>query len=66
MVSLTDYGYNGMDNGIKVYKFLQGIKSTELEAAVNVVVRVQPENYSTDFDATESYLSQMVMKKGSS
>ena len=40
MVSLTDYGYSGMDNGIKIYHFLQGIKSTELVAAVNVKPKV--------------------------
>ena len=37
MESLIDYGYSGMDNGTKVCHFLQGIKSTDLEAAVNVV-----------------------------
>ena len=36
MESLVDYGYNGMDNGTKVCRFVQGIKSTELEAVVNV------------------------------
>ena len=52
-----------MDNGTKVCHFLQGIKSPELEAAVNVVC-TQPEKYGTDFDATVSYLDQMVTKKG--
>ena len=37
MESLTEYGYSGMYNGTKVLHFLQGVKSTELEAAVNVV-----------------------------
>ena len=65
MESLTDYGHIGMDNGIKVHHFLQGIKSAELKAAINVVW-VQPEMYGMDFDATVRYLGQMVMKKGSS
>ena len=63
MESLTDYHYSGMDNGTKVCHFLQGIKSSELEATVNVV-HSQPEKYGTDFDAVGSYLGQMVMKKG--
>ena len=62
MESLTDYSYSGIDNHTKVCHFLQGIKSTEMEAAINVV-RDQPENYGMDFDATVSYLGQMVMKK---
>ena len=35
--SLVDHGYSGMDEGIKVCRFLKRIKSTELEAAINVV-----------------------------
>ena len=62
MESLTDYGYSGMNNGTKVGHFLQGIKSIELKAAVNVVW-AQPKKYETDFDATVSYLGQMVIKK---
>ena len=38
MEGLTDYGYKGMDNGTKVSHFLQGIKNTELELAVNVIL----------------------------
>ena len=53
--SITDYGYIDIDNGIKLCHFLQGIKSPELEAVVNVV-HPQPEKYGTDFDATMSYL----------
>ena len=52
-----------MENGTKVRHFLQSIKSTYLEAAVNVVW-VQPEKYGTDFDATVSYLVKTVTKKG--
>ena len=63
MESLTDYGYSGMDNGSKVCHFLQGIKSSELEAMVNVV-HAQPEMYGTDFDVVVSYLGQMVTRKG--
>ena len=51
-----------MDNGTKVGHFLQGIKSTELEAGINAVW-AQPEKYGTDFDATVSYLGQIVTKK---
>ena len=53
--SLTDYGYSRMDNGTKVCCFLEGIKSTELEALINVVW-AQQEKYGSDFDATMSYL----------
>ena len=63
MESLTDYGYSGMDNGIKVRHFLQGIKSPEFEAVVNVVC-AQLEKYDMDFDAVVFYLGQMVTKKG--
>ena len=65
MESLRDYGYSGMDDGIKVYHFLQGFKSTEFEAAINVVWSKQ-RIIKTDFDATISYLSQMITKKGAS
>ena len=51
-----------MDNGTKVHRFLQGIKSTELEAVINVV-QAQPRKYETDFEATVFYLGQMVTKK---
>ena len=62
MESLTDYGYCGIDNDTKVHHILQGIKSPELKAAVNVVC-AQPEKYGTDFDTVASYLGQMVTKK---
>ena len=64
MESLSDSGCSGMDNGTQFHHFLQGIKSTELEAAVNIV-QAQPEKYGTDFDITVSYLGKMVTKKGS-
>ena len=51
-----------MNNGTKVHHFLQGIKSPQLEAVVNVV-QAQPKKYGTDFDAAMFYLGQMVMKK---
>ena len=51
-----------MDDGTKVHHFLQGIKSSELEAAVNAV-QAQLEKNDKDFDMTVSYLSQMVTKK---
>ena len=63
MGSLTDYGYSEMDNGTKVCHFFKGIKSTELEAVVNVV-QAQPEKYGMDFNAIVSYLDQMVLKIG--
>ena len=62
MESLPDYGCSGMDSGTKVHHFLKGIKSLELEEAVNIF-HAQPEKYGTDFNATMSYLGQMVMKK---
>ena len=52
-----------MDNGTKVPHFLQLIKSTELEAAVNVF-QAQLEKYGKDFNATVSYLGNMVTEKG--
>ena len=59
MESLADHGYSDIDFGIKVGPFLQGIKSTESEAAVNVV-QAQPEESGEDFDGTMPYLGQMV------
>ena len=47
-----------MDNGAKVHHFPLGIKSTELEAVVNVV-QAQLEKNGPDFDAIISYLGQM-------
>ena len=55
MESLADNGYSGVNNGTEICHFLQGIKSTELEAAVNVVC-AQPKKYLTDSDATMSFL----------
>ena len=37
MEILTDYGYSGIYNGTKVCNLLQGIKSNELEGALNDV-----------------------------
>ena len=61
--SLLDHGYSGMDEGTEDHHFLQGIKSTELEAVV-YVVQAQPEKYGKYFDITVSYLGHLVMKKG--
>ena len=52
----------GIADGTKVSHFFQGIKSTEFEAAFNVIW-AQQERYGMDFDVTVSYLGQMVMKK---
>ena len=49
---LTDHGYSGND----VCHYLQGVRSTKFKAVVNVV-HAQP---GKDFDATMSYLGQMV------
>ena len=57
MESIADYGYSAI-----VCHFLQGIKSPESEAAVNVVC-TQPEKYGTDFDAAVSYLGQKGCKE---
>ena len=62
-VIMENYGYGEI--GTKVHHFLKGIKSTELEAVVNVVW-AQPEKNGTDFDTPVSYLEQVVMKKGPS
>ena len=61
MKSLVDHGYSGIDDGTKVHHFLEGIKSTELEAAANVVWANQRRK---DFDVTVPYLGQMVTMKG--
>ena len=37
MESLVDDVYNGIDDVTKVCHLIQGIKSTELEAVVNIV-----------------------------
>ena len=63
MESIADHGYNSIHDGMKVCHLLQGIKITELEAAVNVVW-AQPEKYHKDFDTNVSYLGQMVKNKG--
>ena len=63
MESQTNYGYSGMNNGTKVCHFLQSIKSPQLDVVVNDVC-AHSEKYGTDFDATMSYLGQMVAKKG--
>ena len=49
-----------MDDVTKV--FLQGVKSTELEAAVNLV-QAKQDKCGKDFDVTVTYLGQMIMKK---
>ena len=48
-----------------VCHFLQGTKSTELETVINLIW-IQPEKCGMNFDATVSYLGQMVMNKGPS
>ena len=63
MESHTYYDYSGMDNGTKVHHFLQGTKSTELEAVINVL-QAQQEKNCKNFYATVSYLGQIVMNKG--
>ena len=37
MKHMVDHGNSGIDDGTKACHFLQRIKSTELEAAVNVI-----------------------------
>ena len=58
MESLTDYGYSGMDNGTNVHHFLQKIKITTLEAAVNAV-----HNQRSMAKILMSYFVHMVRKK---
>ena len=60
---LVDHGYISTNDCTNIDHFLHGIKSTELEAVVNIAW-AQPEKYGKHFDATVSYLCQMVMKKG--
>ena len=62
MESFVDHGYSGIDDGTKVCNFLKWIKSPELKAEVNNVL-APPEKYGKHFDATEFYLSHMVIKK---
>ena len=52
MECLIDHGYGSINIGTKVCHFLQRMKDTELEAAVNIVI--QPEKYGKDFDVTVS------------
>ena len=63
MESLADYGCSGNNDGNKIYDFLQRIKNTGLEAAVDDVW-AQQEKYGKNFKATVSYLGQVVMKEG--
>ena len=60
MKSLVDHGCSGMENYTNFHHFLKGIKSTELEVAVNVV-QAQPEKYGKDFNVIVLYCGQMVM-----
>ena len=62
MESITDHDYCGMDNYTKICHFLQSIKRSEFEAVVNVF-QAQPEPFGMNFDATVSYLGQIVTKK---
>ena len=57
MESLANHGYHGIKDGTKVYVFLQRIKSTELDAAVNIVW-AQPEKKGKDFYATILFWSK--------
>ena len=56
--SFVNDGYSEVDKGTKVCHFLKGVKSTELEAVVNVV-QTQPEKYGKDVDTAVSYLDQI-------
>lgn len=64
MEILEDDGYGGTDSGTKVYYFIQGKRSIELEAVVNVIC-AQPKKYDKYFYATLSYLGQMITKEDS-
>ena len=55
MESHADHLHSCIDNENEVHHFLQGIKSTQLEAAINAVW-TEPEKYGKNFDATVTYL----------
>ena len=61
--SLANSGCSGNNNETNVHSFLQESKSTELEAAVNVVW-VQPKKYTKYVDTMVPYPCQMVIMKG--
>ena len=62
MQNLKDHGWSGIDNDTNVCHFLQGVKSSELEADINVI-KAKLEKYSKDFSSKVSYLGQMVTNK---
>ena len=62
MESLEDKIYSVIEDGTKVYHFLQRIKNFELEVAINVIW-AQIEKHGKNFDTMMSYLGQMVTKK---
>ena len=60
--NLTEYGYQGLDPGLKVQYLLNGIRCDKLFTAVPTV-RAHLDNYKKDFNAVVSFLSQCIDKK---
>ena len=57
-----EFGYQGLDLGLKVQYLLNGIRCNKLSMAV-AAVRAHPYRYKKDFDAVVSFLSQYIDRK---
>ena len=60
--SLMEYGYQGLDSGLKVQYLLNGIRCDKLSTAV-MAVRAQLDKYEKDFDTVVAFLIQYIDKR---
>ena len=52
-----EYGYQGLDPGLKVWYLLNGIRCDKLSTEVTTV-RAHPDKYKKDFDTVVTFLTQ--------
>ena len=57
-----EYGYQGLDTGLKVWYLLNGIRSDKLSTAV-IAVKVHPDKYEKDFNTVVTFLTQYINKR---
>ena len=60
--NLMEYGYKGLDPGLKVLYLLNGIRCEKLSTA-GIAVKANPDKYEKGFDAVVAFLTQSIDKR---
>ena len=60
--NLIEYGYQGLDPGLKVPYLLKGIRCDKLSTAITTV-RAHPDKYEKDFHMVVTFLTQNINKR---